>query len=179
VVAVQHVWVEIDAIRPVDRSRYIVDHDLSEDARIPKGFEDSALECSIQVHLSDEAVGKSHTEAEIPKVLDLDNPGHLAHQIQPTEGVDREKRLGICARSQSSMSSPRRSAVHSRTRHPSSLCVEHIAGTDDARTVPPWSECSGEGSFGAPAGAVARGYDPRGDDLHEVAHGVIDSLLHG
>lgn len=79
VIAVEHVGVEIDSVRPADRSCDIVDLDLAENARIPNWLEDTALERCIEVQFSDEAVGEGQTEAEVPEVFDFDNPGQPAH----------------------------------------------------------------------------------------------------
>jgi hypothetical protein len=94
VVAVEHVGVEVDSVRPADRSSDVVDLDLAEDARIPKWLEYTALEQSIEVQFPDEAVGEGQAKAEVPEVLDVDDPGQLTHRSSLLKGLDREQRLG-------------------------------------------------------------------------------------
>ena len=78
-VTVEHIGVEVDPGGPADRSGTIVHPDLAEGTRIPKRFEATAMEQSIEVQLPDQAVGEGQAEAEVPEVLYLDDPGQLAH----------------------------------------------------------------------------------------------------
>lgn len=78
-VAVEHVGIEVDPIRPADRSGDVVDPHLAEGTRISKRLESTAMEQSIEVQLPDQAVGEGQAEAEVPEVLYLDDPGQLAH----------------------------------------------------------------------------------------------------
>ena len=67
VVAVEHIGVKVDPVGPRDRASRRIDGDLGKVGRFSQLLEETLIEGTFEVDVSDEAVGEGQPETEISK----------------------------------------------------------------------------------------------------------------
>jgi hypothetical protein len=90
VVTMKYIGVKVDPVWPHNCARRRIDGHLGKVGRFSQLLEETFIEGTIKVDLSDQPVREGQPKTEVSQVLDLRNPGQRSHRISLSKTVDRK-----------------------------------------------------------------------------------------
>ena len=93
VVAMKHIGVKVDPVRPRDCASRRIDGHLGKVDRFSQLLKDAFIEGTLKVNVSDQPVREGQPKTEVSQVLDLRNPGQRRHQHILLKTIDPKKGL--------------------------------------------------------------------------------------